>query len=226
MVENTINGKGKALYYFKAGIGIGTEEYLVAPLDNGYAIRSHTRISDMGTETKQNVRIVLDNDFNTLNLDVHQESKEGVEKYTFDYADSEARVKIEQVDTTSGKDRNVDQTLVWDNLVPVLPAVNSANLFRLMAKKYDHEKKGCQDIACTLVPKMVFSMEYLGEDILEVKDEEISCKRYKIKYNRSGAAVNLSKAGVALNMWVDEEKDVFRILVPEAMVSIQSYKNN
>jgi hypothetical protein len=218
MVEKSFDGDTKKLFMYRAGIRIGYEEYQAEKLadEDRISIKTYTAYSHAGNDVKQNVQLLLDNDYNTLKMEVALESKSVYERYTFTYKNSEAHIWVDQesrIPNWEGK--KLDKTIVWDNKCLVIPSTNSFFSLMQTEKKYSYDSKGKQNVACGIVPKVIFTLDYLGEDMLEVGDKSFSCKRFQIVSSREGTMANA---------WIDNNHGVFKFVLSKEMISLQSFE--
>jgi hypothetical protein len=215
MTEKIVNGETKKLYIYKAGIQIGEEEYIKEKTEEGISLKTYTTYSSGGKKEELQSHLVLDEDYNTLKLETIQDSSSIYQQISFTYKDCEAHFKVDQESRVSDwKGKNVDQIIVWEEKCLVIPSAFSYIQLILLPKKYSFDKKGKQNVACGLVPKMIFALEYLGEDILEVDHDSKSCQRFQL---------SSSVGEKTADLWINEDGDLLKILFREEMITIQSY---
>ncbi len=218
MVEkNFVSDAGtKKLYIYKAGIRIGSEEYKVTESESGISITSYSAYSHVGNDVRQKTLLLMDKDYDTLKLEVECESRSFYQRYTFTYKNSEAHIWVDQesrIPNWTGK--KLDKTIIWDKKCQVIPSTDSFFSLLQTCKKYSFDSKGKQEVACGIVPKVIFTEDYLGEDIVEVKDQVFGCKRFQL---------TSSLEGTTADIWIDESHDIFKILIGDKMITIQSFE--
>lgn len=201
---------------YKAGIQIGREENHLRRDEDNIIIGCHAEYSNLGSQTKQTSNLIIDKDFNTLQMNVIHDSKHVNEEYSFEYKNKEAFIKVNQKSKIKGwQGKQIDTVIYWNNQCLVLPSINNYYPLVFLCRKYIHEKKGKQEVGCGIVPKTVFSLDYLGEDTIQVDNMERNCRRFKLFSSKDDSFADI---------WVNEKEEIFRMLIPPHMVSIQSYR--
>jgi hypothetical protein len=216
MFAKTFNGETRKLYITKAGLQVGEEKYIKEETREGISLKVHTVYSTGGKKEEQESQLLLDRDYNTLKMEVIQDSSSIYQRYSFTYKNSEAHFRVDQESRISNwEGKKIDQAVVWENKCLVIPGNNAFILFKLLLKKYSFASKGKQNVGCALVPKMLFSLEYLGEDMVKVDNNSQSCQRFQI---------TSSVGETTADMWINESEDIFKLIFRDYMVTIQSWE--
>lgn len=205
-MTESINRESKGKFIItKAGIQVGFEDYTVETVENGIHIKTYSEMPYQGKPAIQNCELWLDENLNTRKLQVSGETKFGKGDYSFNVDDSEAQFKVDQkAKTLLGKDVQNEQTIIWDSPALVIPSNNSFFPFWYATAKYEYEKKGKQYVACGLLPKALFQMDYLGEETVEHNGGKVVCGRSQITTANGPTAV----------VWSNREEGFFKFNLP------------
>lgn len=196
--------KGKFIIT-KAGLQVGFEDYEVENGGDRILVKTYTEMPYHGKLATQNSELSLDENFNTRELRVTGETKYGKGIYTFKVKESEAHIYVDQKSKSASRnDAKVDRTIIWDTPCLVIPSNNSFFPFLYTSQKYGYDKKGKQYVACGILPKVIFQMDYLGEDACELNNSKVMCQRCHIIASNGPTAV----------VWLNYEKVFFKFGLP------------
>jgi hypothetical protein len=203
--------KGKFIIT-KAGLQMGFEEYEIGCTADGVQVKTYTEISYHGKPAIQNCELLLDENLDTRKLCVTGETKFGKGIYTFEVDQSEAHIFVDQKSKTgTRKDVKVDRSIIWDTRCLVIPSCNSFFPFLYTSRKYGYDKKGKQYVACGIIPKVLFQMDYLGEEACELDNQRVLCQRSHI----------ISSRGLKAVIWSNYEKMFLKFGLPEETFMVE-----